>query len=175
MSEGNGERPRARTETDLDEQLIDPVDPVEEARGLRSALRRHAVDTRPVRIADYRRLLIGQGTAFIGSMLTQVAVPVEVYTISHSSLLVGLVGFVGLLPIIVFGLYGGAIADAVDRGRLYLWSSVGSWLVTIALLAQTLIGLHNVPVHPGARGRAVRCVRGRVFSPRRDHPAHRSG
>jgi MFS family permease len=146
MSEGNSERPRARTETDLDEQLIDPVDPVEEARGLRSALRRHAVDTRPVRIADYRRLLIGQGTAFIGSMLTQVAVPVEVYTISHSSLLVGLVGFVGLLPIIVFGLYGGAIADAVDRGRLYLWSSVGTWLVTIALLAQTLIGLHNVPV-----------------------------
>jgi MFS family permease len=143
---GNSERPRARTETDLDEQLIDPVDPVEEARGLRSALRRHAVDTRPVRIADYRRLLIGQGTAFIGSMLTQVAVPVEVYAISHSSLLVGLVGFVGLVPIIVFGLYGGAIADAVDRGRLYLWSSVGSWLVTIALLAQTLIGLHNVPV-----------------------------
>ena len=146
MTEGNSERPRARTETDLDEQLIDPADPVEEARGLRSALRRHAVDTRPVRIADYRRLLIGQCTAFIGSMLTQVAVPVEVYAISHSSLLVGLVGFVGLLPIIVFGLYGGAIADAVDRGRLYLWSSVGSWLVTIGLLAQTLIGLHNVPV-----------------------------
>ncbi len=144
MSEPRGE-PRRPT-SDLDEQLIDPVDPVEEARGLRSALRRHAVDTRPVRIADYRRLLIGQGTAFIGSMLTQVAVPVEVYAISHSSLLVGLVGFVGLLPIIVFGLYGGAIADAVDRGRLYLWSSVGSWLVTIALLAQTLIGLNNVPV-----------------------------
>jgi MFS family permease len=113
---------------------------------LRAALRRHAVDTRPVRITDYRRLLVGQGTAFIGSMVTQVAVPVEVYSISHSSLLVGLVGFVGLLPLVVFGLYGGAIADAVDRGRLYFWSSVGTWLVTIALLVQTLIGLHNIPV-----------------------------
>ena len=40
---------------------------------------RHAVDTRPLAIAAYRRLLIGQGTAFIGSMLTQVAVPVQVY------------------------------------------------------------------------------------------------
>jgi MFS family permease len=146
MTNGDHQPQRATAETDLDEQVLDPADPVEEARGLRAALRRHAVDTRPIRISDYRRLLVGQGTAFIGSMVTQVAVPVEVYAISHSSLLVGLVGFAGLLPIVVFGLYGGAIADAVDRGRLYLWSSVGTWLVTIALLVQTLIGLDSVPV-----------------------------
>lgn len=146
MSNGDSQPERATADTELDEQVLDPADPVEEARGLRAALRRHAVDTRPIRISDYRRLLVGQGTAFIGSMLTQVAVPVEVYAISHSSLLVGLVGFAGLLPIVVFGLYGGAIADAVDRGRLYLWSSVGTWLVTIALLVQSLIGLDSVPV-----------------------------
>ena len=146
MTDGDSQRQRTAPEADLDEEVLDPGDPVEEARGLRGALRRHAVDTRPVRIRDYRRLLVGQGTAFIGSMVTQVAVPVEVYSISHSSLLVGLVGFVGLLPLVVFGLYGGAIADAVDRGRLYFWSSVGTWLVTIALLVQTLIGLQNIPV-----------------------------
>ena len=146
MTDGDSQRRRTAPEADLDEEVLDPGDPVEEARGLRAALRRHAVDTRPVRITDYRRLLVGQGTAFIGSMVTQVAVPVEVYSISHSSLLVGLVGFVGLLPLVVFGLYGGAIADAVDRGRLYFWSSVGTWLVTIGLLVQTLIGLHNIPV-----------------------------
>ena len=146
MTDGDSQRRRTAPEADLDEEVLDPGDPVEEARGLRAALRRHAVDTRPVRITDYRRLLVGQGTAFIGSMVTQVAVPVEVYSISHSSLLVGLVGFVGLLPLVVFGLYGGAIADAVDRGRLYFWSSVGTWLVTIALLVQTLIGLNNIPV-----------------------------
>ena len=146
MTNGDSQRQRTAPEADLDEEVLDPGDPVEEARGLRAALRRHAVDMRPVRITDYRRLLVGQGTAFIGSMVTQVAVPVEVYSISHSSLLVGLVGFVGLLPLVVFGLYGGAIADAVDRGRLYFWSSVGTWLVTIALLVQTLIGLQNIPV-----------------------------
>ena len=127
-----------------DEELACAQDPGEQARGLAGLLRHHAVDTRPLRHPAYRRLLIGQGTSFIGSMLTQVAVPVQVYAISHSSLDVGMVGLAGLVPIVVFGLYGGAIADAVDRRRLYFWSSLGTWFVTLALLAQTLLGLSNV-------------------------------
>ena len=107
-------------------------------------MRKHAVDTRPLAVAPFRRLVIGQGTAFIGSMLTQVAVPVQVYAISHSSLYVGFVGLAGLVPIVVFGLYGGAIADAIDRRVLYFWSSVGTWAVTLALLVQTLLDLRNV-------------------------------
>jgi MFS family permease len=129
----------------------DPLDaavaaeaPAEEARGLRALLVRHAVDTRPLRIPAYRRVLIGQGTSFIGSMLTQVAVPVQVYDLTRSSLYVGFVGLAGLVPIVVFGIYGGAIADAVDRRLLYLWSSIGAWVVTLALLAQTLLGIGNV-------------------------------
>jgi MFS family permease len=109
-----------------------------------SLLRRHAVDTRPVQIPHFRRLLVGQGTAFIGAMLTQVAVPVQVYAISRSSLYVGLVGLAGLVPIVIFGLYGGAIADAVDRRLLYLTSSLGVWAVTLALLVQTLLNLRSV-------------------------------
>jgi len=97
-----------------------------------------------MQIPPYRRLLLGQGTAFIGSMLTQVAVPVQVYAISGSSLYVGLVGLAGLFPIVIFGLYGGAIADAVDRRRLFVASSVGAWAVTLALLAQTLLNLSSV-------------------------------
>ena len=119
-------------------------DPADRARGLRGLLRHHAVDTRPMRIVPYRRLLLGQGTAFIGSMLTQVAVPVQVYSISRSSLYVGFVGLAGLAPIVIFGLYGGAVADAVDRRRLYLWSSLGTWVVTLALLVQTLLDVRNV-------------------------------
>ena len=92
----------------------------------------------------YRRLFIGQGTSFIGSMLTQVAVPVQVWALTHSSLYVGFVGLAGLLPIVGFGLYGGAIADVVDRRVLYLWASVGGWVVTLALLAQTLLDLRDV-------------------------------
>jgi MFS family permease len=113
----------------------------ENAPSLGARLRRHAVDTRPLQYPIYRRLLIGQGAAFIGAMITQVAVPVQVYRISHSSLLVGMVGLAGLVPIVVFGLYGGAIADAVDRRKLYLVSSLGVWAVTIGLLLQTLAGV----------------------------------
>jgi MFS family permease len=107
-------------------------------------VRRHAVDTRPLAVPAYKRLLIGQGTSFIGSMLTQVAVPVQVYALTHSSLYVGLVGLAGLVPIVVFGLYGGAIADSMDRRILYFWSSIGTWAVTIALLAQTLLSVDSV-------------------------------
>ena len=117
---------------------------VVEAEGHGGFLRAHLADTRPLAIRAYRSLLIGQGTAFIGSMLTQVAVPVQVYDLSHSSLTVGLVGLVGLLPIVVFGLYGGAIADAMDRRLLYFLSSVGTWLVTLALLAQTILNVRSV-------------------------------
>ena len=116
----------------------------EEARGLRAVLGRHAVDTRPLRIPEYRRILIGQGTSFIGSMLTQVAVPVQIWALTASPLYVGFVGLAGLVPIVVFGLYGGAIADAVDRRVLYLWSSIGGWVVTLALLVQTLLDLQNI-------------------------------
>jgi MFS family permease len=112
--------------------------------GLGQLLRHHAVDTRPLATPAYRRLLIGQGTSFIGSMLTQVAVPVQVYDLSGSSLDVGLVGLAGLVPIVVFGLYGGAIADVVDRRKLYLWSSLLTWIVTLALLAQTLMNLDSI-------------------------------
>ncbi|MGN6606966.1 MAG: MFS transporter [Jatrophihabitans sp.] len=122
----------------------DPAEAPEQARSLRGLVARHAVDTRPLAIPTYRRLLIGQATSFVGSMLTQVAVPVQVYAISSSSLDVGLVGLAGLVPIVAFGLYGGAIADVVDRRTLYFWSSILGWAVTLALLAQTLVDVRSV-------------------------------
>ena len=112
--------------------------------GIRAILRRQAVDTRPLEIAPYRRLLLGQGTSFIGSMLTQVAVPVQVYHLSNSSLAVGLVGLVGFVPLVVFGLYGGAVADAVDRRTLYFVASLGTWAVTLGLLAQSVLGVGSI-------------------------------
>ena len=134
--------------TEPGEDPLDPAlaseNPAEESLGLRALLGRHVVDTRPLRIPEYRRVLVGQGTSFIGSMLTQVAVPVQIWALTESPLYVGFVGLAGLVPIVVFGLYGGAIADAVDRRVLYLWSSVGGWVVTLALLAQTLLDLQNI-------------------------------
>ncbi|HEY7009885.1 MAG TPA: MFS transporter, partial [Jatrophihabitantaceae bacterium] len=131
-------------DTEASSDAPDQAEAPEQSRALWAMLRRHALDTRPMAIAPYRRLLLGQGTAFIGSMLTQVAVPVQVYALTHSSLYVGLVGLAGLVPIVAFGLYGGAIADVVDRRSLYFWSSIATWLVTLALLAQTLLGVDNV-------------------------------
>lgn len=124
----------------------DPEQPAEPARGIAALIRRQAVDTRPLAIPPYKRLLIGQGTSFIGSMLTAVAVPVEVYKLSGSSLAVGMVGLVGLVPLVGFGLYGGAVADAVDRRTLYLFSSLGTWVVTLALLLQAVLHVNSVPV-----------------------------
>lgn len=130
------------TELDgADPALVDPSQP--EPVGW---LRHHAIDTEPLKIAAFRRQVLGQGTSFIGSMLTAVAVPVQVYSLSHSSLQVGLVGLVGLLPLVAFGLYGGAVADTVDRRTLYFISSLGSWAMTLGLLAQTVAGLNSVPV-----------------------------
>ncbi|MET8997660.1 MFS transporter [Amycolatopsis sp. NPDC004169] len=109
-------------------------------------LRRIAMDTRPLAHPVFRRTFFGQGAAVIGTMVTEVAVPVQVYDLSHASFDVGLAGLAGLAPILVFGLYGGAVADAVDRRRLYLASSGLTWTVTLALFAQAMAGIGSVPL-----------------------------
>jgi MFS family permease len=109
-----------------------------------SGLRRVALDVRPLKVPAYRRLLVGQGVSFIGFQLTSVAVSAEIYDITKSSLWVGLLGPANLIPLVIFGLWGGAIADAVDRRKLLLAGSVVAWLATLALLIQTWAGLKNV-------------------------------
>jgi MFS family permease len=109
-----------------------------------SGLKRVALDVRPLRVPAYRRLLVGQGVSFIGFQLTSVAVSAEIYDITRSSLWVGLLGPANLIPLVIFGLWGGAIADAVDRRKLLLAGSVVAWLATLALLIQTWAGLKNV-------------------------------
>ena len=107
-------------------------------------LRAIAIDTKPLRHPDYRRLFVGQGVSFVGFQVTAVAVPVQVYEISRSSFWVGVLGLVGLVPLIVFGLWGGAVADAVDRRKLLLVSAAVTWVVTLALLVQALLGLDSL-------------------------------
>jgi len=70
----------------------------------------------------------------LGQQMTLVAVPYQVYRVTGSSLLVGVTSIVALVPLIVFGLLGGAIADAMDRSRLMLITSAGA-AVTSGLLA----------------------------------------
>lgn len=109
----------------------------EGARPSRAA--RWAIDTRPLRAPAYRRLWLGDGVSMYGYQFTAVAVPVEMYALTNDSLWVGLLGLAALVPLLVFGLWGGAVADAVDRRRLLLASSTLMWAATLGLLAQALL------------------------------------
>jgi Transmembrane secretion effector len=118
---------------------------VRRAAGLGRLLRAAASDITPLRSSPpFRRLFAGQAVAMIGTQVTQVAVPLQVYDITRSSLQVGLIGLAGLVPLVVFGLYGGSIADAVDRRRLVLVTSTGTMLVSVVLLVQALLGVRHV-------------------------------
>ncbi|SFP20667.1 Predicted arabinose efflux permease, MFS family [Geodermatophilus dictyosporus] len=99
-----------------------------------AARRGWAIDTSPLRNPGYRRLFWGLTATMIGQQMTLVAVPFQVYALTRDSLLVGVTSVVALVPLVVFGLLGGAIADAMDRRRLMLVTGVGS-AVTSALLA----------------------------------------
>jgi MFS family permease len=83
------------------------------------------VDTTPLRTSRDFRLLFLAGTVFyFGAMVSYVAIPYQVYTLTGSNFAVGALGLVELAPLVVFGLYGGALADHVDRRRLLVSTGV---------------------------------------------------
>lgn len=83
------------------------------------------LDLRPLRRhRNFRLLFIGQMVSFLGSMVSYVAVPYQIYELTRSSVLVGLISIVQLVPVLAFGLWGGSVADALDRRRLLLVSEV---------------------------------------------------
>ena len=63
-------------------------------------------------------------------MVSYVAIPYQIYTLTGSNFAVGAIGLVELVPIVVFGLYGGALADHVDRRRLLIWTGVAQAVFT---------------------------------------------
>ncbi|BBA95875.1 putative membrane transport protein [Actinacidiphila reveromycinica] len=93
---------------------------------------------------DFRRLWFGNAVSYIGQQMTAMAVALQVYAITGSSFYVGLVGLCSLVPLIVFGLYGGAVADAVDRRRLGLASASGALLLSAALAVVAIAHVHRV-------------------------------
>ncbi|MFN2538083.1 MAG: MFS transporter [Mycobacteriales bacterium] len=105
--------------------------------------RRLTLDLSPTRVSPgFRNLLVGDAVSVIGTQVTAVAVPLQVYAQTRSPAAVGLVGVVGLVPLVVFGLYGGAVADAVDRRRLVLVTTTCQVVLSSVLLAQAIAGLH---------------------------------
>jgi MFS family permease len=94
--------------------------------GIGGALRGLAADLGPIRRhADFRRLFTATTVSGFGSAVTMVAAPLQVQRLTHSTTEVGLIGVAELLPLLVVGLWGGALADTVDRRRLALGSQLG--------------------------------------------------
>jgi MFS family permease len=128
---------------------------------------------------DFRLLITGQEASSIGMMICYVALPFQAYRISHSSLIVGLLSIAELLPVLLAGLIGGTLADALERRRLILTTqtvAIGCCAVLLvnALLWQQLWLLFVLAaVFTGALGVQRPSVEALVplFIPHEDLPA----
>ncbi|MGA3352196.1 MAG: MFS transporter [Acidimicrobiales bacterium] len=92
------------------------------------------IDLGPMRQSQpFRRLWAGYLVTTLGSQLTVVAIPYQVYELTHSSFDVGLVGLAQILPVLGGSLFGGSIADAVDRRILLLSTQLSLALCSLGL------------------------------------------
>jgi MFS family permease len=101
-------------------------------------------DTRPLRNEHFRRLWLANIVTVVGAQLTVVAVPAQLYADTGSSAYVGLAGVFGLVPLIVFGLYGGALADVFDRRTLLVITTTGLIVTSGLFWLQAAAGNTNV-------------------------------
>ena len=101
-------------------------------------------DTRPLQDPHFRRLWIANIITVIGAQLTVVAVPAQIYSITGSSAYVGLTGVFGLVPLVVFGLWGGALADVFDRRTLMIVTTIGLIVTSALFFVQAFLALDSV-------------------------------
>lgn len=103
------------------------------------------VDTRPLRSTPaFRRLWVGNTLSALGGQLAVVAVLYQVWELTGSPVAVGAVGLAQAVPMVVFGLVGGSLADAVDRRRLVLLTTTGQTASAGLLAAQALAGVGSL-------------------------------
>ncbi len=99
------------------------------------------MDVTPLRSSrDFRLLFVSGVVFYLGAMVSYVAVPFQVYDLTGSNFAVGAIGIVELVPLVVFGLYGGALADHVDRRRLLVWTGVVQAVATAVLAVNAFAG-----------------------------------
>jgi MFS family permease len=101
-------------------------------------------DTRPLAVPAFRRLWIANIVTVVGAQLTVVAVPAQIYAMTGSSAYVGLTGVFGLVPLVVFGLWGGALADVFDRRTLLMITTAGLILTSAGFWLQAAVGAEDV-------------------------------
>jgi len=98
------------------------------------------MDLTPLRHRDYRLLFIAQFVSFLGTMITYVALPYQMYRATGSSLSVGLLGIAELVPLLATAFIGGALADAVDRRRMAIVTDIGLAAGSVALAIAAITG-----------------------------------
>ncbi|MDH6492450.1 MFS transporter [Streptomyces sp. SAI-127] len=108
--------------------------------------RRLLVDVRPLRAGEFRRLWAAGIVTALGSQLTAVVVPLQIYEFSGSSAYVGLAGLVSLAPMAAAALWGGVLADVRDRRRVLLTTTIGIGVTSLLLWVQAWANLRSVAV-----------------------------
>ena len=106
--------------------------------------RRLLADTRPLANPHFKRLWRANIVTVVGAQLTVVAVPAQIYAMTGSSAYVGLTGIFGLVPLVVFGLWGGALADVFDRRTLLLITTCGLIATSAGFCLQAALGAEDV-------------------------------
>ncbi|MGO4661267.1 MFS transporter [Terrabacter sp. 2TAF16] len=110
-----------------------------------AARRSHFVDLTPLRVSPpFARLWFGNTLAGIGTFVTNTAVGLHIYDLTRSTFMVSLVAWFSLLPMILAGLYGGAIADRFDRRAVALSASTVAWASTVVLATIVWLGAEQV-------------------------------
>ncbi len=98
------------------------------------------VDIGPLRRhRDFRLLLAGLTVSYLGSMITYVAIPFQAFALTHSSLIVGLLGVAELAPLLVMAFVGGALADTRDRRRMVQLTELATAGASAVLLGNALL------------------------------------
>ncbi|MFF2655448.1 MFS transporter [Streptomyces sp. NPDC058045] len=97
------------------------------------------MDLRPLRQRDFRLLIFSGTITMFGSYITMVAIPFHIMELTGSYLAVGVVGVIEIVPMVVCGLWGGALADAMDRRRVIVWCEGGMAAVAAILLVNALL------------------------------------
>jgi MFS family permease len=106
--------------------------------GVVGLLRRHALDLRPLRHREYRLLWSGQAISFMGTQVTYVALGFQMFQLTRSSLAVGLIALCELVPLLTMSFVGGALADALDRRKLFFRTETALTLVPLLLFLNAL-------------------------------------
>ncbi|NDB07941.1 MAG: MFS transporter, partial [Actinobacteria bacterium] len=102
-------------------------------------MRNIAIDLAPLRkYRDFRLIFTAGLFSYFGTMITLVALPFQVKELTNSYWMVGLIGTVEIVPLIIFGLYGGVLADHVDRKKMIWFTEFGTLVATFVLLINAL-------------------------------------